>query len=168
MSSRRLQGWALIISAAIGLVGLLGGDSSFLRILLLVGALLLMLGVPAIASVQPIGMLGWVGIILIELSALIALYLGFTSVTGSTLAGEALPFASALVGAIGRVIVGWLTVRGKAFPGWAGWSFILEGFLNFVGGAFAVALLSPIVAWIVPLAGAAALFAYGWGVVRHS
>ena len=69
MNIRRLQGAALIISAVINLVGLLGSGTSAVRILFVIGALLLIFGVPAIESVQQAGMLDWAGIALIELKA---------------------------------------------------------------------------------------------------
>ena len=102
MNIRRLQGAALIISAVINLVGLLGSGTSAVRILFVIGALLLIFGVPAIESVQQAGMLDWAGIALIELAAIIALVLNISFMSGAGISSSALPLASAILGGIGR------------------------------------------------------------------
>ncbi len=73
MDLRRLQGVALIVSAVIDLVGLIGAGTSPVRFLFMLGALLLIFGVLAIEPVQQAGSLDWVGIGLIVLAAAIAL-----------------------------------------------------------------------------------------------
>jgi hypothetical protein len=164
MSVRRLQGSALIISAVINLVGLMAPGSPPVRFLFIVGAVLLIFGVPAIQSVQPEGTLGWIGIVLIELAAVIALVVNINALAGGADLG-AVPLVSAIAGAIGEVIVGWLTSRRSIFPQWAGWAFIVHGVLNLAGGLFGGGFVLGI---IVALVGAAALFAYGWGITQHS
>ena len=164
MNIRRLQGAALIISAVINLVGLIGSGTSAVRVLFVIGALLLILGLPAIESVQQAGMLDWVGIILIELAAIIALVLTISSMSGASVSSSAIPLASAILGAIGRVIVGWLTTRHNAFPAWVGWALIAEGVLNFLGGLLSIEVLGI----LVPLLGAAALLGYGWWIMQRS
>jgi hypothetical protein len=168
MNTRRLQGWSLIVSGVIELLSLVRSDSAYFRVLLLVGTLLLILGVPAIESVQRSGVPGLIGIVLIELGAIIALVLNMMSLGGSAVFSPVLPFTSALAGAIGRVIVGWLTARKKAFAPWIGWAFSVEGLVNLAGGAFEVAAFTSIVGVIVPIVGAAALLGYGWGIVSQS
>ena len=168
MSVRRLQGWALIISAVIDLVGLIAPGSSPVRFLFIIGAVLLIFGVPAIQSVQPEGTLGWVGIVLIELAAVIALIVNISAMTGGTDLGSALPLTSAIAGMIGEVIIGWLTTRRSVFPQWAGWAFIVHGVLNLVGGLFEGGSLASVLGIVVALVGAAALFGYGWGITQHS
>lgn len=168
MSIRRAQGWALIASAVIALLSIIGSDSSFFRILFILGAVLLILGVPAIQLVQRSGMLGWAGILLIELGAIIALAMNLTATGGSAVVGPAVPLISALAGALGRVIVGWLTTRTRVFPSWTGWAFIAEGVLNFLGGVMAPSLFTSAVGLIVPLVAAAALAGYGWGIVQQA
>lgn len=167
MNIRRLQGAALIISAVINLIGLIGAGTSAVRFLFLLGALLLIFGVLAIEPVQKAGTLDWVGIVLIELAALIAFIVNITSMTGATISSSAIPLASAILGAIGRVIVGWLTTRRNVFPVWAGWTFMGEGILNFVGGLLGSAPLATALGVLSVLLGAAALFAYGWGIMQH-
>jgi hypothetical protein len=168
MNFRRFQGWALIVSGVIDLLSLIRSDSTFFRVLLLVGTVLLIVGVPAIESVQRSGTPGLIGIILIELGAILALVLNFMALGGSADLGAALPLTSALAGAIGRVIVGLVTVQKKVFAPWIGWAFIIEGLVNLVGGVFAVPLLSATAGVVVPIVGAAALLGYGWGIVSRS
>src|SRR5512142_397065 len=168
MNIRRLQGAALIISAVINLVGLLGSGTSAVRILFLIGALLLIFGVPAIESVQQAGMLDWVGIALIELAAIIALVLNLGSMSGVSITSGAIPLVSAILGAVGRVIVGWLTTQRDAFMKWVGWTFIAGGILNLVGGLVGASPLAEAVSILVALLGAAALLGYGWGIMQRS
>ncbi len=168
MNIRRLQGAALIISAVINLVGLIGSGTSPVRYLFLLGALLLIFGVPAIELVQRAGTLDWVGIVLIELAAIIALVLNIVSMSGGGSFSSAIPLTSAILGAVGRVIVGWLTTQHRDFPVWAGWTFMAEGVLNFVGGLLGNAPFAEALGIVVALLGAAALFAYGWGIMQHS
>lgn len=167
MNIRRLQGAALIISAVIGLIGLIGSGTSAVRYLFVLGALLLMFGVPAIQSLQPAGILGWIGIGLIELAALVALVLNLTA-SGSSVASSTIPLLSALAGGIGRIIVGWITARRDVFPQWVGWAFIAEGVLNFIGGQLNAASLASAIGIIVALVGAAALLTYGWFIMNRS
>ncbi len=167
MGMRRAQGWALIISALLGLLAILNSDSPVLRVLLIVGGVLLILGVPAIAAVQHMGTLGMVGIILIELAAIIALVVNIMAMGGSVAMGEAIPLASALAGALGRVIVGWLTTRENVFSAWVGWAFIAEGILNLLGGFVSAAPLGAALGVLLPIVGAAALIGYGLGIVRN-
>src|SRR5512138_2236425 len=168
MNIRRLQGAALIISAVINLVGLLGSGTSAVRILFVIGALLLIFGVPAIESVQQAGMLDWAGIALIELAAIIALVLNISFMSGAGISSSALPLASAILGGIGRVIVGWLTTQRDAFMKWVGWAFLAEGVLNLIGGLMGGSSLAEIVGILVALLGAAALLGYGWGIMQRS
>ncbi len=168
MNIRRLQGAALIISAVIDLVGLIGSGTSAVRFLFILGALLLIFGVLGIEPVQKAGMLDWVGIVLIELAAIIALVLNIMSMSGGGLFSSAIPLTSAILGAIGRVIVGWLTTRRNVFPVWTGWAFIAEGILNFIGGLVSSAPWASTIGILVALLGAAALFGYGWGLMMHS
>jgi hypothetical protein len=168
MNIRRLQGAVLIISAVIDLVGLIGSGTSAVRFLFLIGALLLIFGVLAIEPVQQAGTLDWVGIALIELAAIIALMLNILSMSGGGNLSIAIPLTSAILGGIGRVVVGWLSTRRNVFPVWAGWAFIAEGVLNFIGGLLGNAPFAEPVGILVALLGAAALFAYGWGIMQRS
>src|SRR5512138_991960 len=142
MGIRRLQGWALVIAGLIGLLSIIGSNSSIFKILFIIGALLLTVGAPAIESLQRSGTLGWVGIALIELAALAALALNLMASGASMAETSAIPLGSALAGALGRVIVGWLTTRARVFPAWAGWAFIAEGVLNFLGGILAASMFT--------------------------
>src|SRR5512140_1223222 len=113
----RFQGSTLIVSVAFGVAAAL---ALRLPILLLIGVVLFMFGVPAIQTVQPMGTWGVIGIILLELVALIALVLNIQALSQSSGLGGALPLTSAIAGALGRLIIGWLTGRGKVFASWVG------------------------------------------------
>lgn len=167
MNIRRLQGWALIISGLLGLLGILGSDSLALRAVLIAGVILLILGVPAIGAVERLGSVGLAGLILVELAAVVALLVNLMPGFGNDSAAGALPLVSALAGALGRVIVGWITARGRVFPAWAGWAFMLEGVLNLAGGLVAAPAMASVFGIVLPLVGAAALIGYGLGIVRH-
>ncbi len=164
MDLRRLQGVALIVSAVIDLVGLIGAGTSPVRFLFMLGALLLIFGVLAIEPVQQAGSLDWVGIGLIVLAAAIALVVNFMSTSGAGPSSDLVPVASAIFGAAGRVIVGWFTTRRNVFPAWAGWALIAEGLLNLVGGLVSG---GPIFGILVALLGAAALFGYGGWLLQE-
>ncbi|MGE5141381.1 MAG: hypothetical protein ACM3JD_18080 [Rudaea sp.] len=171
MNTRQLQGWALVLAAVLNLVGLvgflIGSDSIIFRIVNLVGGVLFIVGIPAILSAQRMGTAGLIGVILLELAALVALVLNLLALTGATAPGEILPLASAVAGAIGAVIVGWLTTRETVFPQWAGWAFILQGLLNLIGPLFGSGPLAAALAVIGTLAGAAALLGYGFAIARR-
>ncbi len=167
MSVRRMQGWALVVSGLLALLWILNSDSSVIRALLTVGAVLLILGVPAIGTVQRFSTLGWLGIVLVEVAAIVALVINLTGSGGGSGLTNALPLVAALAGAVGRVIVGWLTTRQKMLPAWAGWAFMAEGVINFLGGLVSISALSPVLGAVVPLLGAAALVGYGLGIIRH-
>jgi hypothetical protein len=167
MDLRRLQGWALVLSAVPGLVSLVDPGAPILRVLLLIGAVLLILGVPAIQSVQPTGAVGLIGIILIEVGVIIALVLLLVGAgTGSGI-GSAAPLASALAGGLGRVIVGWLTTREKLFASWIGWAFLVEGIVNFLGGQDFARAMGSTIGIVVILVGTVALVGYGLGIARR-
>ena len=161
MNIRRLQGLFLILSGVCVLVGFLGSNGTFFNAIALAGVILFILGILAIPLEQPMGWLGWVGIVLVELAAVIAL--GFQV---GLLNGTALILTSAICGTLGRLVVGWLTTRGKVFSAWVGWAFILEGLLNLIGGVFHLGSLAGVVSIFTTLVGAAALFGYGFIIFR--
>jgi len=130
MNLRRLQGLALLVILPIDLLSFVAGDAPWFSILLAISVLLFMFGIPAIQSLQPMGKVGLVGIVLIELSALIALGINQFSLLEATVA---LVLTSVLAGALGRILVGWLTTRGSVFPAWACWAFLAQGVLNLAG-----------------------------------
>ncbi len=166
MDLRRLQGWALVASGVLVLLSLLGSGALVIKVLLLVGTLLLMFGIPAVQSLEPERTIGLIGILLIELGALVALAFELAGLGGSPISGQALPFAGALLGSLGRVVIGWLTSKGKAFAHWIGWVFIAEGVLNFAGGLLPAGGVGPALGVLIPLLGAIALIGYGWRIAR--
>lgn len=168
MNIRRLQGAALIISAVIDLIGLIGSGTPAVRVLFIIGGLLLIFGIPAIQSVQPAGTLQWIGIILIELAAVIALVLNVMSMSGGANFGETIPLISAVAGLLGRLIVGWLTTQRDEFMKWVGWAFMADGVLNFIGDLITNSPLAFGIGVLGALAGAAALLGYGWGIMQRA
>lgn len=165
MNFRRIQGWALVVSALIALLSLVAGSISFFHYLNILGILLFIIGVPAIQSVQPMGTAGLIGILLLELAAVISLVLNLSGGSGL---GDSLPLISALAGLLGRLIVGWLTTQKRVFPAWVGWAFMLEGLLNFIGGIVHLGSLGSLDVIVATLLAAAALFGYGLGITQKS
>ncbi len=173
MNVRRFQGWALILSALIALLGLYnlfgGSDSILLRIIALIGSVLFIFGLPAIQALQPqTGRLGQVGLILLGIAALVALIIGLMSLSdyqGDI--GSVVPFLSALAGLLGSLIVGWLTIQARIFPAWVGWLLIIAGILNFVGGLLTMDPIVTIIGTIAVLAQSPAVAGYGWTIARR-
>ena len=166
MNIRRFQGWGLMVLLPIDLISLVVGDAPWFKVVSLIGVILFMVGMPAILSVQPMGPAGLVGIILIELAAVIAL--GINLLGGSDVS-EVLIVTSVLAGALGRVIVGWLTARGNVFPAWVGWAFLLQGLLNLTGYLFLFNLgtFGSVLGTITFLLDSVAEFGYGLGIVQR-
>ena len=165
MNITRLQGWALLIILPIDLLSFVAGDAPWFAPLSLIAVILFIVGVPAIQSVQPMGTAGLIGILLIELAALIAVSINYLGVSGE----NALPLISVLAGALGRIIIGWLTTRANVFPSWVGWAFLSQGVLNLLGFAFLYDLgtLGSALGTIAFLLDSVAAFGYGLGIVQR-
>jgi len=165
MNIRRLQGWALLLSAICLLVGRFLPTLPIANgavILAILGTILLIFSIPAIQALQPEGLVGWIGIVLIELAALIALAFQLDLVSASGLA-----LISAILGMLGRVVTGWLTIRDNKFPAWAGWAFLVAGVLNLVGGFVGLGIVAEVVFIIGILLEALALLGYGARLTRQ-
>ena len=172
MNVRRLQGLALIVSAVCLLLGLFGpqtigilGPQATLFYITTSG-ILFMLGIPAIHAAQPTGWIGLVGIVLLELAALIALGFRFNLLTSSPLA-DSLVLTSAITGMLGALIVGWLTTREHVFPAWVGWAFMAQGVLNFITGLLKFNFLTGVLVVFLPILQVAALLAYGYIIFQQ-
>jgi hypothetical protein len=166
MDIKRLQGFALLLILPIDLIVLIGGDSPLFATLSLVTVVLFILGIPAVSSSQSLGTAGLVGIIAVELAAIIALSI---NLMGGSVVSDLLPLTSVLAGALGRIILGWLTVQRKVFPAWVGWAFLAQGVLNLAGFIYFYDLES-----IGPALGAAAflledisLFGFGLAITQR-
>ena len=132
MNIRRVQGLALFIGAACLPLGLLDLEADYFRYLGLIGVLLFLFGVPAINTSQPSGPIGWIGIILIALAAVIAF--GFrVGVFGDTGFDDALIATSVISALAGRIITGWLTIKKQVFSPWLGWGLMAVGVINLTG-----------------------------------
>ena len=170
---RRLQGLALIVSAVCLLLGLFGPQSigifgpQITMFYLTTSVILFMLGIPAIHSAQPTGWIGLMGIVLLEVAALIALGFRFNMLMPSPLSNS-LSFTSALAGMLGAVIVGWLTTREHVFPAWVGWAFIAQGVFNFITGPFKFNSLAGVLVVFLPILQVAALLGYGYFIFQQS
>lgn len=115
MRVRRLQGWGLVVAGVLGLLVLVRSRSALFSAAFVVRALLLILGLPVIHAIEPSGIGGLLGIILVELGAVIALVLNLTAAPGGAGLGSVVPFGGAGAAAIRRRVVGWLTSRGGSF-----------------------------------------------------
>jgi hypothetical protein len=171
MNVPRLQGLALIVSAVCLLLGLFGPQTIGIlgpqtaMFYVTTSTILFILGIPAIHSAQPTRWIGLVGIVLLELAALIVLGFRFNMVP-STL-GDSLSLTSAIAGMLGAVIVGWLTTREHVFPAWVGWVFMAQGLLNFLSGQLTLNSWAGALIVFLPILHAAALFAYGYFIFQQ-
>jgi hypothetical protein len=172
MNRVRLGGWALTLSAMIGLLGsvwfgiLQEPSPTPLTLVWILGAIFLILGVPAIQSMQPrTGTQGQVGLGLMAIAALLAIAVNLVSRVGGMDVGGVLPLLSALAGIIGRLIVGWVTIRARVFPSWIGWLLILSAVLSALADAVLPGVL--VFATIRDLVDAAAIAGYGLTILQR-
>ena len=168
MNTRRLQGWALAAAAVLGLLVLVRSGSTIFPVAFVVGGILLIVGLPAIHAIEPSGTGGLIGLILVELGAVIAVVFNLVAAFGGSGLGSVVPFIGAAAAGIGRLVVGWLTSRGRVFAPWAGWAFIISGLVNFVGGLLATGVLASALGILAPLAEAVALIGYALAIQRSS
>ncbi len=176
MNLRQLGGWALLANALIGVVltiwGIAGDDSgaSLLLVANLVAEVLLLVGLPAIQATQPqTGRLGQLGLIGLGLAAAIAFVVNLIFLTSANPdVPQAVPFASALLGLVGALLVGWVTLQARVFPAWVGVVLIVGGILNIAGGFLPDSPLADVNGRVASLLLAAALAGYGWGILRQA
>jgi hypothetical protein len=166
MNIRRLQGLALLLSAILSIVGLLGSDTPLFDAIAVISIVLFIIGIPAVYSAQPIGTPGLVGIILLIVAAVIALGFRLLDLPLSPTVVSILIWTSVISGAVGRLIVGWLTTRHRVFPAWAGWAFIVEGLLIAFGGVLNVESFAGPFNIIYTAVLAVALLGYGYYLLR--
>lgn len=166
MNTRTIQGLALILSAITMLVGIVGPDNSLFGAISIIGTVLFIIGIPAVYTAQPVGTLGLVGIILMILSAIIALGFRLLDIELSQTTADILIWTSIISGSVGRLIIGWLTTRHRVFPAWVGWALIVEGLLVFVGGLIDVESFAATYNGLVLLVGALALLGYGYYLLK--
>lgn len=166
MNTMRLQGWALLLILPLDLLFLVGGNVPLLATFAFITVVLFILGAPAIWSSQSLGAVGLIGLIGIELAAVIALSLNYLGGSGMS---DALPLISVLAGAVGRIILGWLTTQRKLFPAWVGWAFFMQGLLSLAGYFFLYELASvgPLLGTVAFWLDDLALFGYGLGITRQ-
>ncbi len=166
MNIRRVQGLALFIGAACLPFGLLDLNADYFRYLGLIGVVLFLFGIPAINASQPSGSIGWIGIILIALAAVIAF--GFRlGVFGSTGFEDALIATSVLGALAGRIITGWLTIKKQVFSPWLGWGLIAVGVVNLTG-SLSLGSLGIAISIALTLLDAAVLALYGIQIFRKN
>jgi len=171
MKLRTLQGWALLINAAVGLIDIahiFNGGNIPLFIMDEVLALLFIFGLPAIGELQPkTGHLGQVGLWCLGIAAGIAfvvmLVFHFSTVQVNTL----IPLSSAIFFLVGSVVVGWVTIRAHVFTAAIGLLLIGGGILNLVSGLQPVGLVTTILGVMSVVATSAAFAGYGWIIIRR-
>ena len=165
MNVRRLQGLALILSAVCTLLlGLIDPRTTLFDVIATTGVVLFIVGIPAIYLVQRTGWLGLAGIVLLELAALIALGFRFEVLPSSL--ENSLSLISAVLGALGGIIIGWLTTREHVFPAWVGWVFVAGGLLNLIVPLFDVGSMVNVFRFVLPVLQAAGLLAYGYFIYQ--
>lgn len=172
LDARLVGGWALALNGLIGvLFGVIGLFSlprpDALVAVQLLGILFVIVGLPAIQAMQPTtGWLGWLGIGLMELAAVIAFVVVLLASLTSANIPDAAPFASALAGLIGDILVGLLTIRARVFPAWIGWTLVIWGVANFTGGLLPDIAGLRVVVGLFEIAGAVAIAGYGWRIIQ--
>jgi hypothetical protein len=168
---RQLGGWALLVSAAIGLVVVVAlaldvSSSTPLALAQLMGSALFLLGLPAIQATQPATeRLGQLGLALIGLAAAIAFAAGLLLLSGVGDIPPGVPITSALAGLAGDVLVAVLTLRARVFPAWVGWLLASSGVLNLVTGLLPKAVDLTALAVCGALLGVVAIAGYGGTVL---
>ena len=164
MNVIRLQGLALILSAVCFLLlGLSDPRTALFDVISTIGVILFILGIPAVYLAQRTGRAGLVGIVFLEFAALIALGFRFELVPSSL--EDSLSLTSAILGTLGGIMVGWLTIREGVFPAWVGWIFLAQGLLNLIAGLFDFGSL---VRMLLPVLQVIALIAYGYLIYRNN
>ena len=169
---RRLGGWVLVANAVVGTVLLLDWALDLphptpLTMLQLLGIILFLIGIPTIQAAQPeTGRSGQAGIGLMELGSAIAFVLVLGDLVSNTDFPSSVPFTSALLGMIGNVLVGVLTIRARRFPVWAGWFLAFSGVINFATGQLSDAIGFKILTGFGTLMGILAIAQYGWTIVQ--
>ena len=184
MNIRRFQGWALIISALVStfvilfyLFGATGRIQYLYEALTLVATLLFIFGLPSIQSAQPQTKLwGQIGTILmlIPLIDLLLVEFLYLFVGQSVLLSKLehsiwTSLAKAGVAYSGYLLVGWLTIRARVFPAWAGWLFLIYGAVMTVYWQLPNDVWSSTVPeflfWTLRAIEIVALVGYGWGAL---
>ncbi len=171
MKLRTLQGWALFITAIIGLVdiaNILNGGNTPLFIVDEVLALLFIFGLLAIGALQPqTGRLGQVGLWCLGMAAGIAFVVTLVYHLSTWQVHPLIPLSSALFFLVGSILVGWLTIRSRVFPAAVGWLLIVGGILNMASGLMPAGLIATTMGVISLLAQSAAFAGYGWIIIRR-
>ena len=166
MNIRRVQGLALFLGAVFMPLALLDLEADYFRYLGLIGVLLFLFGVPAINTSQPSGPMGWVGILLILLAAVIAI--GFRiGVFGDTGLEDALIATSVIGALVGRIITGWVTIQKHVFSPWLGWALLAVGVINLTG-SLDLGSLGIAISIALTLFDAAVLAIYGIQIFRKN
>src|SRR5215216_1816102 len=167
MNVQRFQGLPLILSAVCFLLlGLSDPRTAMFDVISTIGVIMFILGIPAVYSAQPTGWIGLAGIILLELAALISLGFRFEVLPSNF--ESSLAMTSAVLGTLGAVIVGWLTIREGVFPSWVGWVLLAQGLLNLLVGLFDFGSLASVFRILLPGLQAVALLAYGYFIFRKA
>jgi hypothetical protein len=178
MSVNRLGGYALCASALINVLQSVwytagGDDNVSVKVAGLVGAVLLILG---LASCLPVMQRmqtearrsGELGLALMGAAALVSLVLTLYFMAGGSTADfvSVASGASALLGLVGVLLVGSLTIRTGVFPVWAGWLLIAGGVLNFGGGLLDLGTFASAIGLINVLTFSSALMGFGLSILR--
>ncbi len=168
----RLSGWALILSAIIFLFGfawdhVLNGPYTLFTVMLgVVGDILFLIGLPGIQQSQPqIGRPGQIGLLLMGIGAVIAILANLLIRLAAVNIDDWVPLTSAIAGALGSLIVGWLTIKVKVFPSWIGWLMVVGAVLNIL-----FPILPPQAVFISQIglfAQSAALIGYGLSMLQR-
>jgi hypothetical protein len=177
MKTRIIGGWALVINAVVSLLFLVmyqtaGGDVSVAFLLLGEAlSLLLIVGVFVLwPELEHTGWVGQIGLWCLALATIMAFLVRLALLLGvndAGVLGDIAPLASAVLGCVGGVLVGWATIQTKTFHPIMGWLLIVGGVLNLLGGLFDSGAVVTLLGIISALANVGAFAGYGWTLLRQ-
>lgn len=190
MNIRRVQGWALVISALVNILlqifnitGLTNRIQYSFEILMLISGLFFIFGLFGIQTTQPTTKYwGQIGLALMLIPALdkitfslMQLFENQSLEFNSFVSSIWIKLASLGILYVGYILVGWLTIRARIFPTPIGWLLLIVGVINnaiwlFVlnanldDAAFsAISTLLIFIGWLE----IATIAGYGWSIIRY-
>jgi hypothetical protein len=175
VNTRIIGGWALLINAVLMLVLLIAMTTSLagVNFVVIIGEVLsplFIVGLMAIWAMQPhtgrLGQIGLIGVWCLGIGAGIAFIVRLVLLFTTIDVGELIPLSSALFGMVGSLLLGWATIRARAFHPALGWLLIVSGVLNIVGWPLPAGAGQTVVGIITTLAQAGASAGYGWTMLR--
>ncbi len=160
------------LSAFIFLTGfawdhVLNGPYTLVTVMLgVVGDILFLVGLQGIQQSQlQTGRPGQIGLLFMGIGAMIAIIANLLIRLAAANIDDWVPLTSAIAGALGSLIIGWLTIQVKVFRPWIGWLMVVGVILNIL-----FPILPPQAVFISQIglfAQSAALIGYGLSMLQR-